>query len=45
VFINEQNIMFEACIQMWLKAKMNYDRIVVAVDVSVDTVQSLEELS
>jgi len=45
MLINEQNIVLEASIQMRFEAQLNNDRIVVAVDVGVDAVETLEDVS
>jgi len=45
MLVNEQNVVLEACIEMSLKTKLTNDWIVMAVDVSVDSVHSLEYLS
>lgn len=45
VLINEENVVLEACVEMWLKTELHDDRVVVAVDVSVDAVETLEHLS
>ena len=42
MLINEKHIVLEASIEMWLEAQMNYDRVVVAVDVCVHAVQAFE---
>jgi hypothetical protein len=38
VFINEQDIVLEAGVEMRLETEMHYHWVVVAVDVGVDTV-------
>lgn len=45
MFIDEQDVVLEAGVQMWLETEVHYDRIVVAVDMGVDTVQALEDLA
>lgn len=45
MLIHKQHIMLEARIQMWLKSQLQDDWVVVAVDMSVDTVETLEHLS
>jgi len=45
MLVDEQNIVLEACIEMSLKTKLTNDWIVMAIDVSVDSVHSLEYLS
>lgn len=37
--------MLEAGVQVWLETKVYHDRVVVAVDVGVDSVQTLEDLT
>lgn len=37
--------MLEASVQMWFETEMYHDWVVVAVDVCVDSVQTLEDLS
>lgn len=37
--------MFKACVQVGFQSKLNYDRIVVAVYVSIDPVKPFEELA
>lgn len=36
--------MLEACVEVRLQTKVHYDRVVMAVDVCVHSVQSLEDL-
>jgi len=38
MLIHEQHVMLEARIQMWLKPKLQDDRIMVTIDVSIDTI-------
>jgi len=38
MLIYEQYIVLEARIQMWLKPKLQHNRIMVTIDVSIDTV-------
>jgi hypothetical protein len=45
VLINEKNIMLEACIEMGFEAELADDRVVVAVNVGVNTIHSLEDLA
>jgi hypothetical protein len=45
MLVNEQNVVLEACVQMWLEPQLNDDRVVVAVDVGVDTVETLEHVA
>jgi hypothetical protein len=44
MLINEKNIMLEAGVKMGLKAKLSHNRVVVTVDVSVNSVHPLEYL-
>jgi hypothetical protein len=44
VLVDEQHVVFEARIQVRLEAQLNDDGIVVAVDVSIDSVQTLEHV-
>jgi hypothetical protein len=45
MLINKQDIVFEASIQVRLEPKMHNYRIVVAIDMSVNTVKALEDLA
>lgn len=45
MLINEEYILLEAGVQVRLQAKLTDDRVVVAVDMGVDTVHALEYLS
>ena len=45
MLINEQHIVLEARIQMRLKTQMHHDRVMMTVDVRIDTVETLEQLS
>ena len=45
MLVNEQDIMLEAGVEVWLETKMNDDWVVVTVDVGVDSVQTLEDLA
>ena len=44
MLVNEQDIMLEAGVEVWLETKMNDDWVVVTVDVGVDSVEPLEDL-
>jgi hypothetical protein len=44
MFVYKQDIMFEAGIQMRLQSKLYHDRVVVAIDMSVNSEQALENL-
>jgi hypothetical protein len=45
VLIDEQDIMLEAGVEMWLQTQVDDDWVVMAVDVGVDSVESLENLT
>lgn len=45
VFINEQHVVFEAGVQVRLETEVYDNRVVVTVDMSVHTVQALEDLT
>lgn len=45
MLIDEKHVMLEARIEMRLEAQLNDDRVVVAVDVRIDAVQTLEHVS
>jgi hypothetical protein len=45
VLVNEENVMFEASVEVSLKAKLTNDGIMVAIYVGVDTVHPLKYLS
>jgi hypothetical protein len=45
MLINEQNIVLEAGIEMRFEAQLNNNRVVVAVDVCVDAVETLKDIS
>lgn len=45
MLIDEQHIMLEARIEMGFQAQLNNDGVVMAVDVCVDTVEALEDVS
>lgn len=44
MLVNEKNIVFETGVQVGLQTKLAHHRVVVAVDVSIDTVHALEYL-
>ena len=44
MFVNEENVVFEACVQMWLESQLRNYWVMVAVYVGIDSVQPLEEL-
>jgi tetrahydromethanopterin S-methyltransferase subunit B len=45
VLVDEQNVMLEASIEMWFKTKVDDDRVVVTIDVCINTVKTLEDLA
>jgi hypothetical protein len=45
MLIHKQDVVLEARIEMWLEAQVHNDRVVVAVDVGVDSVEAFEELA
>ena len=45
MLVNEEHIVLETCIQMRFESKLDYNRIVMTVDVCVDPVKTFEELS
>lgn len=42
MLIDEENVVLEACVQMWLKSKLNNNRVMVTVYMRVDSVKSLK---
>jgi hypothetical protein len=44
VLVYEQDVVLEAGVEVGFKPKVDDDRIVVAVDVGIDTIQPLEHL-
>jgi len=44
MLINEQNVVLEACIEVSLEAEFANDWVVVAIDMCVYTIHSLEDL-
>jgi hypothetical protein len=45
VFIDKQDVVLEAGVQVGLETEMYHNRVVVTVDVCVDSVQTLEDLA
>lgn len=45
MLINKQHVVLEASVEMWFQAQLDNDRVVVAVDVGVDSVKALEDLT
>jgi hypothetical protein len=45
MLIDEQDVVFEAGVEVRLETQFDYDWIVVAVDVRVDTIQALEHVA
>ena len=44
MLINEKHIMLKARVEVWFQTKLDNDRIVVTVDMSVDAVEAFEDL-
>ena len=44
MLVDEQDVMFEAGIEVWLQSELDDNRIVMAIYVCVDPIKSLEEL-
>ena len=45
MLIHKQHVLLETCVQVRLKTKLTNHGVVVAVDMSVDTVHALEDLA
>ena len=45
MLIHKEYVVFEARIEMWLQPKVNYDGIVMAVDVRIDAIETFEDLA
>lgn len=45
VLVNKEHILLEARVQMRLKAKLSDDRVVMTVDVCIDSIHALEDLT
>lgn len=45
MFVYEQDVLFETCVQVGLQTKLTNDGVVMAVDVGVDTIHALENLA
>jgi hypothetical protein len=45
VFIDEEHVVLEAGVQVRFESQMDDDRVVMAVDVGVDTVEAFEDLA
>jgi hypothetical protein len=45
MFIDEEDIVLEAGVEVWLKAQMDDHRVMVAIDVSIYAVHPLEDLA
>jgi len=45
MFINEENVVLETGVEVSLKTQLSNNRVMVAVDMSIDTVHSFEDLS
>jgi hypothetical protein len=44
VFIHEEYEVLETCVEMWFEVELKHNWVMVAVNVSVDTVQTLEHV-
>ena len=44
MFVDEQNVVLEACVEVGFDSQMNYHRIMVTVDMRIYTVKPLEDL-
>lgn len=44
MFVDEQDVVLEARVQVWFETELDNDRIVVAVDMGIDAVEAFEEL-
>ena len=45
MLVNEEHVMLEACVEVGFKAELSNNGVVVAVDVGIDPVHSLEDLT
>lgn len=45
MLIDEQHVVLEAGVEMWFQSELEDDWVVMAVDVGVDSVQTLEHLA
>jgi len=45
MLVDKQNVVLEACVQMGLQTQVDDNRVVVAVNVRVHSVQALENLT
>ena len=45
MFIDEENVMLEACVEMGFEAELTNHGVMVAVDVGIHTVHSFEDLA
>ena len=45
MLVYEQDVVLEACVQMWFQSELKHDRVVVAVDMRIHSVQPLEHLA
>ena len=45
MLIDEEHVVLEARVQVWLEAQLDYDRIVVAIYMCIDSVEALEDLA
>ena len=45
VLVDEQDVVFEAGVQVRLESEVHHNRVVVTVDVRIHTIQALEDLA
>ena len=45
MLVHEQDVVLEARIEMWFQSQLKHDRVMVAVDMSIHSVQPLEHLA
>jgi len=45
MLVYEQDVVLEARIEMWFQSQLKHDWVVVAVDMSIHTIQPLEHLA
>lgn len=45
MLVDEKNVVFEARVQMWFEAEVHHDRVMMTINMGIDSVQPLEELA
>jgi len=45
MLVHEQDVVLEARVEMWFQSQLKHNRVMVAVDVSIHSVQPLEHLA